>query len=164
MKFAKPILFATLFAIGCTVASPLDTGWQPSENPAELTAMAERVFELVNEHRVAIGLRELKWDARIVPVARRHSSAMAQARRPFSHHHFQSRAQEIRRFRSFRKCSENLALNYGHADPAARAVQSWRESRSHRQAMEGAFSHTAVAIAKSASGRFYITQLFISSQ
>jgi uncharacterized protein YkwD len=164
MTFAnltKLILAATLLPVGCATAPPLDIGWQPAEDSAELTAMARRAFDLVNEHRAARGLRVLKWDARIVPVARRHSAAMAQERRPFSHRHFQARAQEIRRFRPFSKCSENLALNYGHTDPAARALQSWHESASHREAMEAPFTHTAIAIAKSVVGKYYFTQIFV---
>ena len=163
-KLTKLILVATLLALGCATAPPLDVGWQPVEDSTELTAMARRAFDLVNAHRTARGLRVLKWDARIVPVARRHSAAMAQGRRPFSHRHFQSRAQEIRRLRPFSKCSENLALNYGHADPAARALQSWRASASHREAMEGVFTHTAIAIAKSAAGKYYFTQLFVRAR
>jgi len=94
-------------------------------------------------------------------VARRHSARMAQGG-AFSHQGFKQRATAIGRFMPYRTVAENLAYNYGNADPAARAFNSWLNSPKHRQAMEDLhFTHTGLAVAKSPSGRFYFTQLFV---
>ena len=106
-------------------------------------------------------MTQLRLDARISRVARRHSARMAQGA-AFSHQGFKQRATAIGRFMPYRTVAENLAYNYGNADPAARAFNSWLNSPKHRQAMEDLhFTHTGLAVAKSPSGRFYFTQLFV---
>ena len=80
----------------------------------------------------------------------------------FSHQGFKQRATAIGRFMPYRTVAENLAYNYGNADPAARAFNSWLNSPKHRQAMEDSrFTHTGLAVAKSSNGRYYFTQLFV---
>ena len=58
--------------------------------------------------------------------------------------------------------AENLARIWGHADPAQKAIEEWITSPSHRKAMEGArFRVTGIGVAKSLTGKYYFTQLFV---
>jgi uncharacterized protein YkwD len=155
-----------LWADGC--AGPVGGGLrmtdpvlQPHEDAAELEQLVRQAHDRVNAHRASLGVTQLRLDARISRVARRHSARMAQGG-AFSHQGFKQRATAIGRFMPYRTVAENLAYNYGNADPAARAFNSWLNSPKHRQAMEDLhFTHTGLAVAKSPSGRFYFTQLFV---
>lgn len=155
-----------LWADGC--AGPAGGGLrmtdpvlQPHEDAAELEQLVRRAHDRVNAQRASLGMTQLTLDTRISRVARRHSARMAQGG-AFSHQGFKQRATAIGRFMPYRTVAENLAYNYGNADPAARAFNSWLNSPKHRQAMEDPhFTHTGLAVAKSPSGRFYFTQLFV---
>ena len=155
-----------LWANGC--AGPAGGGLrvtdpvlQPHEDAAELEQLARRAHDRVNAHRASLGLTQLTLANRISRVARRHSASMAQGG-AFSHRGFKQRATAIGRFMPYRTVAENLAYNYGNADPAARAFNSWLNSPKHRQAMEDSrFTHTGLAVAKSSNGRYYFTQLFV---
>ena len=156
-----------LWADGC--AGPTGAGelriidpvLQPHEDAAELEQLVRRAHDRVNAHRASLGLTQLTLDNRISRVARRHSASMAQGG-AFSHQGFKQRATAIGRFMPYRTVAENLAYNYGNADPAARAFNSWLNSPKHRQAMEDSrFTHTGLAVAKSSNGRYYFTQLFV---
>ena len=168
LKFISVSLLCSLLlgAGGC--AGPagggvrtIDPALQPHEDAAELEQLVQRAHDRVNAHRASLGLTQLTLDHRISRVARRHSASMAQGG-AFSHRGFKQRATAIGRFMPYRTVAENLAYNYGNADPAARAFTSWLTSPKHRQAMEDPrFTHTGLAVAKSPSGRFYFTQLFV---
>lgn len=155
-----------LWADGC--AGPAGGGLrmadpvlQPHEDAAELEQLVRQAHDRVNAHRASLGVTQLRLDARISRVARRHSARMAQGG-AFSHQGFKQRATAIGRFMPYRTVAENLAYNYGNADPAARAFTSWLTSPKHRQTMEDPrFTHTGLAVAKSPSGQFYFTQLFV---
>jgi len=134
---------------------------QPYEDAAELEQLVRQAHDRVNAHRASLGVTQLTLDARISCVARRHSASMAQGG-AFSHRGFKQGTTGIGRFMPYRTVAENLAYNYGNADPAARAFNSWLNSPKHRQAMEDShFTHTGLAVAKSSSDRFYFTQLFV---
>ena len=53
--------------------------------------------------------------------------------------------------------SENVARNH---DTAAKAMQGWLESESHKKTMEGNYTHTAISIKEDSQGNLYYTQLF----
>ena len=156
-----------LWADGC--AGPTGAGelriidpvLQSHEDAAELEQLVRQAHDRGNAQRASLGVTQLRLDARISRVARRHSARMAQGG-AFSHQGLKQRAMAIARFMLYRKVAENLAYNYGNADPAARAFKSGFNSPKHRQAMEDSrFTHTGLAVAKSPSGIFYFTQLFV---
>ena len=63
---------------------------------------------------------------------------------------------------SFFRASENLAYNFGHADPAARAMETWLDSSAHRREMErGTFRLTGIGVARTPDGKYFFTQLFL---
>ena len=168
LKFINVSLLCSLLlgASGC--AGPtggglhtIDPALQHHEDAAEFEQLIQQACDRVNAHRASLGLARLTLDNRVSRVARRHSASMAQGG-AFSHRGFKQRATAIGRFMPYWTVAENLAYNYGNADPAARAFTSWLASPKHRQTMEDPrFTHTGLAVAKSPSGRFYFTQLFV---
>ena len=151
-----------LWVAGCAAPPAVDISYQPHEDRAELKDMARRVHERVNAHRVEEKLPTLRFNARISSIARSHSAAMAQGG-VFSHNGFKRRAVNIGKLMSYIIVAENLAYNFGHQDPVAKAMESWLKSEQHRKAMESPyFRVTGIAVAKSSSGKYYFTQLFVS--
>ena len=153
---------ASLLLVLLTGCESVDVAIQPHEEEAELVALALAVHQQVNDHRAAKKLPALKMDARLSRIARRKSAAMAQGG-AFDHTGFRLiRSRQIRQVIPYSHVGENLAYNSNATDPAARAVQMWLDSPGHLRNMEHPeFRVTGIAVAKSADGRIFFTQLFV---
>ncbi len=58
---------------------------------------------------------------------------------------------------------ENIAYNQGYDDPTAFAVERWMISDKHRDnILNRQFTHAGIGIAKSADGRIFFTQVFMT--
>ncbi len=163
-KCARVSLVLLLTALlGCetTPRRTYSTGLQPHGNAAELQAISTEVRRLVNAHRASLDASELQRHPRLDQIARQHSAAMEQGA-SFSHSGFSRRATQARTVAEFFRASENLAYNFGHADPAARAMETWLDSSAHRREMERAtFRLTGIGVARTPDGKYFFTQLFL---
>jgi len=82
---------------------------------------------------------------------------MAEGKVPFGHAGFNDRAKKVPfHYRSF---SENVAYNYGCADPIEVAVRGWINSPGHRKNMLATNNLCAIAV-YCKYGKFWFTQLF----
>jgi uncharacterized protein YkwD len=118
--------------------------------------------ELVNEHRRAMGLSPLAYNARIAAVARRHSEDMAAGRVPAGHESFESRKRDILNMIPLSGMAENVGINdYPPSETVRAAVSGWLGSRGHRKNIEGRYDLTGVGIARDARGVYYYTQIFV---
>lgn len=115
---------------------------------------------LINLERAKLGLAELVYDESIATIARSHSEAMATGEVPFSHDGFDDRAKKIEALYTTYAVGENVAFNSGAASPEQQAVIDWMNSPGHKANITGDYNRTGIGIAKSASGRYYFTQLF----
>ena len=83
---------------------------------------------------------------------------MGEGKVPFGHDGFN------KRFKSFpfgaRGGAENVAYNYGLADPAKVTVDGWIKSPGHRKNLLGNFVYMGIGVYRNARGYFYFTQLF----
>lgn len=125
-----------------------------------IAALEERVHAQINQYRADRNLPPLKLDAKISAEARNHSQKMAR-RGKVSQDGFKQRVQAIAREIPYRSVVENIAYNSGYADPAQGAVESWINSRGHRENMTGDFDLTGIGIAKNDRGEYYFTQISI---
>jgi uncharacterized protein YkwD len=132
--------------------------------PKDPRALEREVFEAINRARAERGLRTLAWREELSEVAREHSVDMA-ARGYFAHVNPEGLepADRVRaRGIDYRMVAENIAENRGADDPAANAVASWLQSRGHlRNLLLREVTQTGVGVARSESGHFYFTQLFL---
>jgi uncharacterized protein YkwD len=118
--------------------------------------------EHVNDHRRAMGLSPLAYNARIAAVARRHSKDMAAGRVPAGHEGFEARQREISKRIPWRGIAENVGLNdYPPSETVRAAVSGWLGSRGHRESIVGRYDVTGVGIARGARGAHYYTQIFV---
>jgi len=155
---------------GCICISMLAGGraaaqqrfWQ-GNSPEE--RVSREVFRLVNQYRASRGLRALQPKRELNAIAMQHSRDMASGRLPFSHQGFNERVAAVRRYAKIPyKVAENLYANTSGHNIALLALKGWLASPGHRKNIEGNFLFTGIAVARSASGEFFITQLFVGKK
>jgi uncharacterized protein YkwD len=134
--------------------------------PSLIAQYEARVHTLVNEHRAAQALPPLTHDANIADIARTHSRNMAEGLVPFDHDGFQtgpdSRVDQISAFMSISEWSENLQWSEGYSDPAEVCFTGWRDSPGHNEnLLDPNFNRAGVGVARSTSGRWYFTQIYV---
>jgi len=130
------------------------------------TVSLERTaFDLLNQKRVEKGLQALTWNDQLANVARRHSESMAKFNF-FSHRGIDSKMVSDRAdaegLTKWRAIGENIAFNRGYQDPVGRAVELWLDSSSHRRnLLDSNWKETAIGIAVTSDGSYYLTQVFL---
>ncbi|GLU43394.1 CAP domain-containing protein [Allomuricauda sp. NBRC 101325] len=120
-------------------------------------AMEEALLDLINQHRLSIGLNALEKSATSYKYAEEHNDYMI-SQNTLSHDNFDDRAQKIASEMSAVSISENVARYYSSADAT---MEAWLESATHRTAMEGDFTHTTLSVQLDKDGRPYYTEIFI---
>ena len=151
------------------VPAPTPASASRSYSPAPVAVAASgeerRAFDLINLERQRRGMRPLAWDGSLTRLARYHSQNMA--RGGFLSHvdreglDLKARAQVVG-LHGWRTLGENIAYNQGYSDPTAFAVERWMISEKHREnALNSAYTHAAVGIARASDGTYYFTQVFM---
>ena len=113
-------------------------------------------MDLINAYRVSIGLNELKEINHISYKSEEHDHYMI-ANNVVNHNDFVSRSENIMKVLGAKSVSENIAYNYN--SPKA-ALDAWLKSPSHKQNIEGNFTHFGLSIRVSAEGKKYYTNIF----
>lgn len=137
-----------------------------SPGPAAAANSFERqAFNLINAERARYNLPPLAWDGQLCRVARSHSENMG--RRNFFDHEAPDGSDLLDRVSGsgvvWRSLGENIAYNQGQVDPVRVAVEQWLQSPKHRaNILRGNYTHTAIGVARTADGRVYLTQIFIT--
>lgn len=120
-------------------------------------SMEIEVFSLVNAHRTSKGLSILENSTTSYKYAEEHNDYMI-SKNTLSHDNFQSRAEKIAEETNAISVSENVARYYVSAE---KTMEAWLNSSSHKEAMEGDFTHTTLSVQLDKQGRPYYTQIFI---
>lgn len=155
---AALLLLAAGFC-GCLGSDSSDDG----DEKSPYWDLEQATFNSINAHRASIGLAKLNWSGVMAGQARGHSEAMADGRVNFSHDGFQDRVDAIKKEISIGGAGENVAMNWGSADPVGVAVSGWLNSTGHKANIEGDYDLTGVGVAKSSDGKYYLTQMFVKS-
>lgn len=161
MKFTILILF---FLVACKTPSaenlnPLDQYLNPDLG-SESRSITEEYMELVNDHRVSIGLNPLIYSKDIEVLAQNHSDNMASGAVAFGHTGSSERCQNIRSsFGSSNLCGEIVAKGQ---TSVSLVFQAWMNSSNHKSKIEGArYTHTGFAFKKASNGVIFWTQIFL---
>ena len=120
------------------------------------SAIETELLKVVNDHRKTLGQPVLQFSTVAYQQANEHTDYMISLG-DINHHNFSARASTISSQSGAEFVAENVAKDY---DNAAEAFQGWLDSSSHKQTMEGDFTHTAVSVKVSEAGDFYFTQIF----
>ena len=133
--------------------------------PVAANSLERQAFDLINAERAKNRLPPLAWDGELCGVARLHSENMG--RYHFFDHEGPDGKDVLDRVAArgimWKALGENIAYNQGYDNPAQFAVDQWMHSPKHRaNILRGSFTHSAIGIVRTADGRVYLTQVFIT--
>ncbi|MES2525490.1 MAG: CAP domain-containing protein [Bdellovibrionota bacterium] len=124
------------------------------------TKMIEEFMDLINDHRISLGLSTLDHTDGLQEIAQGHSQNMASGNVAFGHTGFSTRCSLGRTvIGGGNLCAENVATGQKTVEAAFNA---WMNSSGHRANIEQArVTHTGFGFAQSSSGVWYWTQIFL---
>jgi uncharacterized protein YkwD len=120
------------------------------------STIENQVFDAVNNHREEMGLTKLTFSNEAYKYADEHNEYMI-AKGKISHDNFNSRANNLANETGATVVKENVAKNYPKAE---QAMNGWLNSLSHKNTIEGDFTHTTISVKADEKGKLYYTQLF----
>lgn len=157
------VAFVCLFA-SCSQDEELLIEEQVVKEEVQITAdlvvedqFASDILNAVNEYRAELGKPAFAFNNDSKSKAVEHSKYMA-SKNEISHDNFYERSDYLKA-RGAERVSENVAYGYRSADEV---LQAWLRSESHKDAIEGDFSHSGIAVVKNKNGVSYFTQIFIT--
>lgn len=115
------------------------------------------ILELINNHRLTIGLNPLNNMNDIKVQAYSHTNYMVDIG-SVSHNGFHQRKNNLIANVGATKVGENVA--YAYSSPAS-VVNAWINSDTHRDVLEGDYTNFDISAEKDADGRWYYTNIFI---
>ncbi|PKP25497.1 MAG: CAP domain-containing protein [Bacteroidetes bacterium HGW-Bacteroidetes-2] len=119
-------------------------------------AMSREILDLINTHRVSLGLNTLALDQQYASAyAVDHTDYMIETSK-INHDNFNLRSQALKDKGAIR-VGENVAFGY---KDAASVVNGWLNSPTHRNIIEGDYSHSGFGVFKNQDGNYYFTQIF----
>jgi len=150
------VLCFFIFAAGC----------EKLLNPESEADIEREIFDLVNQHRISMGLNAFEWNETIAQQCRNHSNNMKSGSIPIGHDGFEQRFANIRDVVSVTSIAENVAFFntglYGSSSPASLIFNGWVDSAEHRVNIDGDFNLTGVGVAKDGS-EYYCTQIYVKT-
>jgi len=115
------------------------------------------ILELINNHRISIGLNVLRDMSTIKAQAYGHTDYMVDMNE-VSHDNFYQRKQNLVSSAGATKVGENVAYAYSSSESV---VNAWLNSDGHRDVIEGDYTDFDVSAEKDANGKWYFTNIFI---
>jgi uncharacterized protein YkwD len=165
-KHLPSALFITalmFLIVSCTEDSSLQETTTSTNNTIDLTLalqtdwqMADEILVLINQHRDSIGQPEITIDREYASAhAVTHTNYMI-GMNAINHDNFHVRsAGLIENGAIF--VGENVAYGYSTATDV---VDAWLNSPTHKQIIEGNYTHSGFGIIQNDEGQYFFTQLF----
>ena len=119
------------------------------------------VYTEINEYRMKQGLNKLKLDNRINQIAKNYSIRMAEKEIPFDKKAL-TETILIEEFMPYQSISEAISYNFGYPNPARVTVNSWISDPEIINAIQGNYEFTGIGVARSVTGEYYFTQIFVN--
>ena len=117
-----------------------------------------QLADLINEHRVSLGLNPLQLINHVSYKSEEHNAYMI-ARKVVNHDLFPQRSENIMEVLGAVKVNENVAYNFVSSNSA---LNAWLNSPGHKENIEGNFTHFGISIREDAeTGKKYYTNIFI---
>ena len=123
----------------------------------ETKTIEVEILELINNHRLSMGLTALSDMTVVKSVAFTHTDYMVD-NNEVSHANFYKRSDYLKANAGATKVSENVAYGYSSAESV---VSAWLKSDGHRANIEGDFTNFDLAAEQNAEGKWYYTNIFI---
>ncbi len=120
--------------------------------------IADDILVLINKHRVSIGLSKIERDQQYASAyAVAHTKYMIEMDR-INHDNFSIRSAALKD-RGAKIVGENVAYGYATAEAV---VHAWLSSPSHKNIIEGNYTHSGFGVVPNSNGTYFFTQLFYS--
>lgn len=123
----------------------------------ETKTIEVEILELINNHRLSMGLTALSDMTVVKSVAFTHTDYMVD-NNEVSHANFYKRSDYLKANAGAIKVSENVAYGYSSAESV---VTAWLKSDGHRANIEGDFTNFDLAAEQNVEGKWYYTNIFI---
>lgn len=124
----------------------------PESKPIEM-----EIMDIINDYRESIGLNPLQSLEIIKSQTYNHNDYMIE-RDEVSHDYFFQRRNFLTANAGANSVAENVAYGY---PTAAAVVNAWLNSESHRETIEGNYTHFEVSADYNENGHPYYTNIFI---
>lgn len=119
--------------------------------------MELKTMDLINKHRVSVGLKPLEKINHMSFKSEEHDNYMI-ANNVVNHNDFVARSENIIKTLGAKTVSENIAFNYNTPESV---LNAWLASPSHKANIEGDHTHFGMAIRENpANGKKYYTNIF----
>ena len=158
-KFLPTLALLALLSFSCSTDSieenkidALSASYVPETKAIEI-----EILELLNNHRITIGLNALGDLSKIKATAYSHTDYMRE-KQEVSHDNFYLRSNSLKNNPGATKVGENVAYGYSSAQSV---VNAWLNSEAHREIIEGDFTNFDVSAEKDPDGKWYFTNMFI---
>ena len=158
-KFLPTLALLALLSFSCSTDSieenkidALSASYVPETKAIEI-----EILELLNNHRITIGLNTLGDLSKIKATAYSHTDYMRE-KQEVSHDNFYLRSNSLKNNPGATKVGENVAYGYSSAQSV---VNAWLNSESHREIIEGDFTNFDISAEKDPNGKWYFTNMFI---
>ncbi|MEP1488101.1 MAG: CAP domain-containing protein [Algibacter sp.] len=155
-----PLLaFLIIFTFSCSTDSIDDKAdaIELSLTTLEAKSIEVEILELINNHRLSMGLNPLSDMPVVKSVAYSHTDYMVDNNQ-VSHDNFFTRSDYLKENAGAKKVSENVAYGYTSAESV---VKAWIKSEGHKANIEGDYSNFDISAEKSEEGKWYYTNIFI---
>ncbi|MEZ4856156.1 MAG: CAP domain-containing protein [Gelidibacter sp.] len=161
----KPTLYLPVVALMALLTFSCSTEEMPSNSidesvllnaPAPKTIEIE-ILELINNHRIEMGLNPLHNLNIIKSVAYTHTDYMVEVN-SVNHDNFFQRKASLQQNAGAIAVSENVAYAYSTAQSV---VNAWLNSEGHRENIEGDYTDFDVSAEQNSEGKWYFTNIFI---
>ena len=161
----KPTKMLPLMALIALLTFSCSTEEYPEEtlsnieinNAPEAKIIEIEILELINNHRINLGLAALNNHNTIKAVAYTHTDYMVEVDN-VSHDNFFQRKNSLIQNADATRVSENVAYAFSSAESV---VNAWLNSEGHRANIEGDFTDFDVSAEKNNEGKWYFTNIFI---
>jgi len=129
-----------------------------NETKVTYTSIELEILNLVNDHRISIGLNSLEKLDIISSVALTHTTYMVSTG-SVDHYNFPQRQENLAINANAKSVGENVAYGYNSAKGV---VDAWLKSDGHRALIENEnYTHFGISTEKNSEDRNYFTQIFI---
>lgn len=151
-------LFA-LLSFSCSTDSVEDDNIDTIVNTyvPETKAMETEILDLINAHRLELGLNALQGLDAIKAEAYGHTDYMID-NSEVSHANFYSRRNNLMNNAGATSVAENVA--YAFSSPQS-VVNAWLNSDGHRDVIEGDYTNFDISAEQDDNGKWYYTNIFI---
>ncbi|WP_166966258.1 CAP domain-containing protein [Yeosuana marina] len=123
----------------------------------ETKTIETQILELINNHRLSMGLNPLEHMDIIKSQAYSHTEYMVEINE-VNHDNFFQRSNYLKANAGAKYVSENVAYGYTKAESV---VNAWLKSESHKENIEGDFTNFDVSAEQNSDGDWFYTNIFI---